>query len=98
MLALSEVDRVVDKAAAAALKKSRVRRVFSRPTVDSDGHEALSVTIVLKPGRSEEVTGAAAGEAILRIGQDLLRAGDERLPIVHFITEEELDDDGDPES
>jgi hypothetical protein len=98
MLAVSEVDRVVDKAAAAALKKARVRRVFSSPTIDSDGHEALSVTIVLKIGRSEQVTGASAGEAILRIGQDLLRAGEERLAIVHFITEEELDDDGDPES
>jgi hypothetical protein len=52
MLALSEVDRVVDKAAAAALKKTRVRRVFSSPTVAPDGQEALSVTIVLKRGRS----------------------------------------------
>jgi hypothetical protein len=97
MLALSEVDRVVDKAAAAALKKTRVRRVFSSPTVDSDGQEALSVTIVLRRGRSDQVTGDSALDAIFKIGRDLLNSGEERQPIVHFITEEELDDDGDPE-
>jgi hypothetical protein len=97
MLELSKVDRVVDKAAAAALTKARVSRVFSSPTIDSDGHEALSVTIVVKRGRGDQITGASAGYAILRIGQDLLRAGEERLPIIYFVTEEELDDDGDPE-
>jgi hypothetical protein len=98
MLELSKVDQVVDKAAIAALKKARVSRVFSNPTVDSDGHEALSVTIVLKRGRSEQVTGDSASNVIFQIGRDLLNSGEERQPIVHFITEEELDDDGDPES
>jgi len=98
MLELHEVDQGVDKAAVAALKKARLSRVFSSPTIDSDGHEALSVTIVLKRGRSEQVTGDSALNAIFRIGRDLLNSSEERQPTVHFITEEELDVDGDPES
>jgi hypothetical protein len=67
MLELTTVDRVVDKAAVAALKKARISRVFSRPTVDSDGHEALTVTIVLKPGTGGQIAGDSVGKAILRI-------------------------------
>lgn len=98
MLDIAEVDRVVDKAASAALRKARVSRVYSSPTLDSDGQEALNVTIVLRRGSRKTVSGEAALSAIVRIGRDLWKNGEERFPIIEFVTEEELDASGDPES
>jgi hypothetical protein len=41
MLDLTAVDRVVHKAAQAALKRRRLSRVDSEPTIDSIGADAL---------------------------------------------------------
>jgi hypothetical protein len=98
MIELARVDEIAGKAAAATLKKTGISRVFSAPIVDLDGKEALSVTVVLKSGTSAKVKGDAAFDTIVRIGQDLSLAGDDRLAVVHFATEEELAAIGDPES
>ena len=98
MVELIKVNEVAEKAALAAFKGIGVTRVQSSPTVDSDGHEALIVTIVLQRGFGGEVTGDAALSAMVRIGRDLQNSGEERFPIIEFVTEEELDDSGDTES
>jgi hypothetical protein len=98
MLDISQVNEVVSKAAAAAFERVGVSRVDSTPTTDSDGREALNVIVVLKSGRGEEATGEDAVNAIVRIGQDLWKSGEERLPIIEFATEEEMDSGDDTES
>jgi hypothetical protein len=98
MLKISQVNQVVETAAATALKRVGVRRVVSAPTTDSDGHEALSVTVVLNSGDGVQATGEEALDAIVRIGQDLRDAGEDRQPIIEFATEEELALSDDPES
>jgi len=98
MLDLASVDEIAGKAAAATLKKTGISRVFSAPIVDLDGKDALSVTVVLKSGTVKRVTGDAALDTIVRIGETLHDAGDDRLAVVHFATEEELAPIGDPES
>ena len=91
MLELRGVDQVVDKAASSALTRAVVSRVFSKPTIDSEGREALNVTVVLKQGKGGSVSGDAALSAIVRIQHDLRERGEERFPIVYFATEEELE-------
>jgi hypothetical protein len=98
MLELSEVDRIAGKAASAALKDDRVAKVFSRPTADSDGKEALNVTIVIRRGAADQVNGDSALEAMVTIGHGLEAAGEDRPPIIYFVTEEELEAGDDPES
>jgi len=57
MLELTKVNEVVKKAASAILKRpAGVRRVESEPTLDSQGDEALHVTIVLKRGSADKIS------------------------------------------
>jgi hypothetical protein len=97
MLSLNEVDRVVDKAAAAAFKRRRLSRVYSEPTVDSVGADALRVMIVFRDDTYPEIKGEDAAKAVARIFEDLSKLGDDRIPIIEFATEEDLRSDGDPE-
>lgn len=91
MLSLSQIDRVVDKAASAVLKRSRVSRVYSDFTTDSIGQDALLVTIVIRDNKAEEITGDNAVDAIVRIRHALHKSGEERFPIIEFATEAELE-------
>jgi hypothetical protein len=91
MLTLSEVNQIAEKAAAAALKRVGISRVVTEPTVDSDGNDAFKVLVVFKRGMTETITGAEGLRTIVKINQDLEKAGDDRLPIIEFATEEELE-------
>jgi len=90
LLELSQIDEIAGKAASSILKKGGVSRVSSKPTLDSDGKEALEVTVILNNDRSAEVTGDLALDTIVKIGRNLSQSGEERFPIVRFATEEEL--------
>jgi hypothetical protein len=75
MLSLNEVDRVVDKAAAAAFKRRRLSRVYGEPTVDSVEADALRVMIVFKDDTYPEIKGEDATKAVARIFEDLSKWG-----------------------
>jgi hypothetical protein len=85
--AASPVDQVVEKAARFVLGND-VERVFTKPSINSDGEEAIRITIVLKPIYS--VSGRTALEAITKIQDELAEKGEERSVQVHFATEDEL--------
>ncbi len=90
---LQDVNRVVGKAAAAGLKRAGFSRVYSEPALDSEGREALLVTIVLRSDAPGKINGAKALNTIVRIQRDLRRSGEERFPIIDFATEDELASD-----
>ncbi len=92
---LSRVDEIVMRAASSAFRNKRVHRVFSEPSTDSDGEEALSVTVVLDDNVDGTKSGDAALKTILGIQQQLQAAGEDRLAIVSFAKEHELEDDAD---
>jgi hypothetical protein len=97
MLDLNKVDEVLDKVAATDLKRIGVSRVYSKVTVDSEGHDALQITVVLRDDKKDGVSGDDAVDIIVGIERELRRAGEERLPIIEFATEEELQSSGDTE-
>jgi hypothetical protein len=97
MLEIDEVNRVVNKAAAATLKQ-RLSRVYSEPTLDSCGQDALRVMIVLDNDHAGEVTGQMAVSTYMKIGQDLEESGESRFPIIMWATEDDLKADVDPEA
>ena len=100
MLTLAKVNDIVSKAAAAGLGDAvRIQSVNSEPTVDSDGKEALDITIVLKLSPAGQISGVNALDALVRIERALRKAKEERFPIISYATEEELEAaSGDTES
>jgi hypothetical protein len=99
MLELSKVNEVVNKAASATLKRQAgVQRVFSEPASDSEGHEALRITIVLKRGSADKISGDMALDTLVRIEKALREAREDRFPIIDYVTEEELESSDDAES
>lgn len=99
MLELAKVNDVVKKAASAVLKRrAGLQRVFSEPTSDSQGHDALHITIVLKPGGADKISGDMALDTLVEVERALRGASEDRLPIIDFATEEELESSGETES
>ena len=82
--------KIAELAAAAARQWIAVERVVVEPTVDSQGEEALRVTLVLDPQKVERVTGDQALDVLVDINEALQAAGDERRPIIFYATEQEL--------
>ena len=95
-LSSCDVDRVADKATTAALKRVKLSKVFSTATTDSDGRDALNITVVIGSKGENAMSGDAALNVIVRIQRDLRASGEDRLAIVDFITEDELTLYGDP--
>lgn len=100
MLKLSRVNEVVNKVASATIKSGAgIQRVDSEPTLDSEGKDALHITIVLKRGSAGKISGDNALDTLVRIERALREAKEERFPIISYVTEEELEDtSGDTES
>ena len=94
MASISKVDQVLQKAASAVLGGLGLSRVLSEPAVDSEGRDALRITVVFAGSDVKNVSGDKALDAIVRIHQDLEKLGDVRVPIVDFATEAELKTDG----
>jgi hypothetical protein len=97
MLSTPQIDKIVEKAVAKTLTRKRLVRVFSEPTDDPFGGEALSVTIVLKEGAVDTIDGRLAINTLSTILRDLEAAGDDRFPIIWYRTERELAAIDDPE-
>jgi hypothetical protein len=93
MLTLARVNNIVNKAASASLRREAgIQRVTSESTVDSEGKEALDITIVLERGAAGRISGDSALDALVSIERALRKAKEERFPIISFATEEELED------
>jgi hypothetical protein len=99
MLDLERVKQLATETAAASFGKRNVSQVFVEPTVDSTGQEALRITLVF-PGKSipKNVNGEAVVKNLVRIHNVLEDNGDNRLPILHYATEDELQHSDDTES
>jgi len=68
---------------------------MSQPTVDSEGRDALRITIVIESGAAARIKGDAALDTLVQIQDRLREAGEERFPIVEYATKEELEESGD---
>ncbi len=68
----------------------KLERVIPTPTIDSQGLDAIRLTLVLKPAAAEGLTGREALDLLVGIQQGLYDKGEERLPIIEYATEQEL--------
>jgi hypothetical protein len=95
MLAHNQIVEIASDIAKANLTSSSFSSIISEPTVDSEGRDALKITIVIYPGATAKIKGDAALDTLVQIQHRLREAGEERFPIVEYATKEELEEGGD---
>lgn len=95
MLSQDKITQIVHRVAAANLGPAVVDDVLSGGTTDSEGRDALRITVVIKPGSADKLKGDNVLDTLVQVQQELRDAGEERFPIVEYATQEELQDSGD---
>lgn len=95
MIERNKIIQIARDVATANLTSAAVRDVISEPAIDSEGREALRITIVIKPGAPARLKGDAVLDTLVQIQNRLRDAGEERFPIIEYATEEELQESGD---
>jgi hypothetical protein len=93
MLDMEKIKQFSTEIARANFGPENVVRVESEPTTDSTGKEALDILIVVAPSVPDNLTGDDVVDTLVQISARLMEAGDERLPIIGYATEEELADE-----
>jgi hypothetical protein len=92
MLDMETIRRFSTEIAKANFAPENVVRVESEPTTDSVGEEALDILIVVAPTFPDNFTGDDIVDTLVQISARLMEAGDQRLPLIRYATEEELAD------
>ncbi len=96
MLTNSDIVNIARKVATANLSNSAaVTNVTTAPFVDSEGRDALRITIVLDPVSGKRIEGDATLDTLVQIQEQLQAAGEERFPLLEYTTEGEADAGGD---
>lgn len=90
MLDGQKISEIAGKVARTWLAEANLERVFTEPATDSEGNDALRITLVLKPEVARKLTGDQALDVLVGIQQGLQAQGEERFPIVEYVTEREL--------
>jgi len=75
MLPQAKIDEIVAEVATAYLTREIVERVMSEPTIDSEGEEAVRITIVIKPDGMEKLKGRSGSRHFGRDPQQVGRSG-----------------------
>jgi transketolase N-terminal domain/subunit len=92
MLDREKIEQIAKKVAAANLAGAGISAVQSEPFIDSKGHEALRITIVLTPESVASIDGKMTLNTLVQINSELQRAGEERFPLVEYATTAELEE------
>jgi hypothetical protein len=95
MLDKEEIATITKAAATTTLGSQSFVDVANTAITDSTGGDALQITIVLTPGSTDAITGERALRTLGEIRTRLQEAGEQRLPIVEYATQEELTESGD---
>jgi hypothetical protein len=95
MLNEKRIQEIAQEVAIANLASANISSVSSSTAIDSEGHDALRITIVIKPGSLSKIEGDATLDTLVGIQDRLRREGEERFAIIEYATKEELDAGGD---
>lgn len=90
MMDIVDVDGIAAEVAREKLGKEYFVRAFHDDSVASDGSGAISITLVIEPRAVDELSGDMVVDTLVGIRQRLSEAGEERLPMVSYATEDEL--------
>jgi hypothetical protein len=90
MLDLSEINNIVRSVTARNFGPKAVEMIDSQSTTDSEGQDALHISIALAPDVARELKGDAVLDTLVEIQDELRAAGEDRFPILEYGTEDEL--------
>ncbi len=85
--------RLVHHAIVAQLGRDNVVRTELQPTTDSQGRDALKITVVIPPGATERLKGRRVLDALVAVQKRLREVQDDRIAIIEYATEAELVED-----
>lgn len=88
--------RLLRHAVVPVVGDDNIVRLDWKPTIDSQGREALKITVVITPRATQKLKEGAVLDALVRLQQQLSEMKDDRIPIVEYVTEAELLQDGSP--
>ncbi len=88
--------RLIQHALISELGPENVVRVEHELTTDSQGQDAIKVTVVIVPNATQRFANGAVLDALVRLRERLHEMRDDRIPIVDYATETELAQDGGP--
>jgi hypothetical protein len=94
MLEDRKIVQIAKRVANANLSVQAVETVLTEPIVDSEGRDAVRITIIIKPGKVDTLSGDKVLDTLYEIHTELSIAGEQRLPIVGYATREELEQSG----
>jgi hypothetical protein len=94
MLDEKRILEIAHEVATDKLTSANVTSVSSSATIDSEGHDALRITIVIKPGSASKINGDATLDTLVGIHERLRAEGEERFPMVEYATKKELSASG----
>lgn len=86
--------RLIEQPFVAEFGRRNVVRVDTEPAVDSQGRNALRITVVIAPTAVEALSTGAPLDASVRLKQRLGQMPIEYTPIIEYVTEAELKQDG----
>ncbi len=89
-------DRLIRQALVAELGNDNVVRLEIQPTTNSQGREALKIMVVITPGATDRLEGGAVLDALVRVQERFREMREDRIPIIEYATEEELEQDDGP--
>jgi len=85
--------RLIQEAFVSKLGKDNVVRLDWEPAMDSQGREALKITVVIPPGTAQKLDGRTVLDASVKLRERLQEMRVESTPIVEYATEAELAQD-----
>jgi hypothetical protein len=98
MLKAEQISQIVSQVVQANTTPASVRGVRTEPTTDSEGGEALRITIVVTPDAVTRLEEGPVLDTLVQLQDRLREAGEERFAIVEYATEEELENIADSQS
>jgi hypothetical protein len=93
MLDYRTIEKIADRVAKQKVAEAGLERILAESVTDSEGNDALRITLVLKPKAVEALTGDAALDLLVELQRALAKEGEERFPIIEYATEQELAED-----
>ena len=81
----TRIELLAKQAATSTLGTGSVKSVISAPMIDSEGEEALRLTIVMSPGFVAALNeGSKVVDTMVRVHDTLEKEGEKRFPFVDF--------------
>jgi hypothetical protein len=81
----TRIEQLAKQAATATLGTGSVSTVVMAPMFDSEGHEAMRLTIVMSPGFASALRdGSKVAKTFVQVHDVLEEAGEKRFPFINF--------------